>query len=75
MKRRVRVPCLCPTVEHGASCPMKLVVEERGRLYHGLYDGHCERRLVRAGSVVRLLNPDLIVGDATSRRFALLEID
>jgi len=56
-------------------CGMKRVLEERGRLYDGLYDGANERRQRRASSAFKLLNPDFDGGDATSRRFALLEID
>ncbi|HKA88506.1 MAG TPA: hypothetical protein VKE22_12625 [Haliangiales bacterium] len=54
---------------------MTVILEERSRLYDGLYDGSSERTPVRSGSPVKLLNPGFNVGDATSRRFALLEIE
>jgi hypothetical protein len=65
--------CWCATVEHEARCPFGWVVAERGRLYDGLYDTRAPRRPPPAR--VRLLNPSSTADDATSRRFALLEID
>lgn len=68
--------CWCATVDHDSSCPFGLVVAERGRLYDGLYDSRVVRRSATKGlERVQLLNPTYSDEDATSRRFALLEID
>ena len=49
---------------------MAVLESRRGDLYAGMYDGE-------PGTVARvqLLNPGCALEDATSRRFALLEIE
>jgi len=54
---------------------MNVVLSRRSRLYDGLYDTQPGRRPARSRSPIQLLNPGLVDEDATSRRFALLEID
>ncbi len=53
---------------------MRAIDAERSRLYADLYGGPAPRALARTSRVV-LLNPGMVDGDATSRRFALLEIE
>jgi hypothetical protein len=67
-------PCPCPTATHERRCARARVDGERGRLYGGLYDD-ATRIEVQPRGKVRLLNPAFIDEDATTRRFALLEID
>ena len=62
--------CRCPYAGHNAGCKVKSIHDERGRLYDSQ-----ARRIPSPGSRVQLLNPGYNDGDATSRRFALLEID
>ena len=66
--------CRCPYAGHQVGCKVKSVLEERGRLYDGLYDGPGVRR-VRTSSRIQLLNPSFNGDDESSRRFALLEVD
>ena len=65
--------CGCVRPDHDARCPGAAIVQERARLYAGLYDGR--RSPGPAVSRVKLLNQGMVDDDPASRRFALLEID
>jgi hypothetical protein len=69
--------CPCPGALHDVACAMNAIAERRLRLYEGLYDGPAGEARGSSASRVRLLNAGLFDpdGDATTRRFALLEID
>jgi hypothetical protein len=59
-------PCACVDPGHErATCPHRRMLAVRAMLYGGMFDG----------SGVRLLNPAYSGDDATSRRFAMLEIE
>lgn len=62
--------CRCADAGHRAGCPMALIESRRGDLYEGMYDAP-----VPAAPHFVLLNPACAADDATSRRFALLEIE
>ena len=69
-----RVPCTCPAPPHLPTCRWSWVDAERGQLYGGLYGERRDGDAPARGKV-RLLNPSFTDEDATSRRFAQLEID
>lgn len=65
--------CGCVRADHDARCPGAALVQERARLYAGLYDGR--RPPGPTVSRVKLLNQGVVDDDPVSRRFALLEVD
>jgi len=67
--------CRCAGASHENRCPSKWVEQQRSRLYEGLYDAQVGARRNPSGGRVQLLNAGLVDDDATSRRFALLEVD
>lgn len=69
--------CPCASAHHEVGCPVRRIGDRRGRLYRGLYDAPAGDASAGPPTRVRLLNAGLIDGDgdATTLRFALLEID
>jgi hypothetical protein len=59
--------------DHERPCPAAAIVEERGRLYAGLYDGR--RAPGPTVTRIRFLGSRPVEDDPVSRRFALLEVD
>ena len=74
MAAAIEIPCRCARVDHEPWCLFGWVIEERGRLYDGLYDGRAGRRPAPLERV-KLLNPLYSGDDPAARRFALIEIE
>jgi hypothetical protein len=69
------IPGRCVDADHQERLWVRAVERERSRLYGGLYDESGSNASGSASASVRLLNPGFAGADATSRRFALIEID
>ncbi len=73
--RAARAICHCAEASHRAGCRLARIDEERALLYSGLYEPATVAPRHRPRSRVRLLNPAHVGDDATSNRFALIEMD
>lgn len=65
--------CGCARADHERRCFAARILEERGRLYAGLFDAR--RAPGPRISRVKFLGTRPVDDDPASRRFALLEVD